>query len=82
MDKELAFFENLTKKSSEGINGSRGKHTDVYTNDITSVTRNLDIFMIGAVPFNTLVQQAGKAKTIEIFSVSMRNIKIALQSKN
>ena len=37
--------------------------------------------MIGAALFNTLVQQASHTKNIEIFSISICNIKKALASK-
>ena len=38
----------------------------------------MDILMIGAMPFNTLVQQASHAKNMEIFSISIRNIEKTL----
>ncbi len=38
----------------------------------------MDISMIGAVPFNTLVQRASHAKNMEIFSISIRDIEKAL----
>ena len=42
----------------------------------------IDISMIGAAPFNTLVQQASHAKNIEIFSISICNIEKALAPKS
>lgn len=54
-DKELTFFENLTKKSLEGVYSSFCKHINAQTNDITSDAKNLDIFIISAALFNTIV---------------------------
>ena len=42
----------------------------------------MDISMIGAVPFNTLVQQASHAKNMEIFSISIHDIEKALAPKS
>ena len=42
----------------------------------------MDISMIGATPFNTLVQRASYTKNMEIFSISIRNIEKALVSKS
>ena len=42
----------------------------------------IDISMIGAAPFNMLVQQASYAKNMEIFSILIRNIKKALAPKS
>lgn len=81
MDQELAVLGNLTKESPKDVYTSNRKHIDIHTNDITSTARNLNIFIISAVALNTLVRQAGKARDIEIFNVSMRNIEITLQLK-
>ena len=43
---------------------------------------NIDISMIGAAPFNTLVQQASHAKNMEIFSILIRDIEKALAPKS
>ena len=50
------------------------------TADITSAARKLDISMIGAAPFNHLVQKS-KKDGIQIFSVTLQNINIALTLK-
>ena len=42
----------------------------------------IDISMIGAAPFNTLVQQASHAKNMEIFSISICDIEKALAPKS
>ena len=42
----------------------------------------IDISMIGAAPFNTLVQQASHAKNMKILSISIRNIEKALAPKS
>ena len=42
----------------------------------------MDILMIEAVPFNTLVQQASHAKNMEILSISIRDIEKALAPKS
>ena len=42
----------------------------------------MDISMIGAAPFNTLVQRASHAKNMEIFSISIRDIEKALAPKS
>ena len=42
----------------------------------------MDISMIGAAPFNTLVQRASYAKNMEIFSISIRDIEKALAPKS
>lgn len=81
IDKELAFFENLNEESPESARGSCSKHINRHIDDITSITRNLNICRISVAPFNTLVRQVRKAKDIEIFSVLMRDMKIALQLK-
>lgn len=73
---EFAFFKTSIKDTTETCRGR-----DTHINDITNAAKNLDICMIGAAPFNTFVRQAGKARDIEIFSISMRDIKIALQPK-
>ena len=41
----------------------------------------MDISMIGAAPFNTLVQRVSHAKNMEIFSISIRDMKKALAPK-
>lgn len=74
-------MENLTEELFESAHGSRGKPTDGPTNSIISIAENLEICMISATPFNTLVLRAEKARDIEVFNVSMRNMKIAPQSK-
>ena len=53
------------------------------TENITSAaSRPLDISMIGAAPFNHLVQQSQKNPSqIQIFSVTLRDINIALAPK-
>ena len=42
----------------------------------------MDISMIGAAPFNTLMQRVSHAKNMVIFSISIRNIKKALAPKS
>ena len=42
----------------------------------------MDILMIGAAPFNTLVQQASYTKNMEIFSISICDIEKALAPKS
>ena len=42
----------------------------------------MDISIIGAAPFNTLVQQVSYAKNMEIFSISIRNIEKVLAPKS
>ena len=42
----------------------------------------IDISMIGAATFNTLMQQASYAKNIEIFSISVRDIEKTLALKS
>ena len=42
----------------------------------------MDISMIEAAPFNTLVLQASHAKNIEVFSILIRNIEKPLASKS
>ncbi len=42
----------------------------------------MDISMIGAAPFNTLVQRASCAKNMEIFSISIRDIEKALAPRS
>ena len=42
----------------------------------------MDISMIGATPFNMLVQQASHTKNMEIFSILIRNIKKTLTLKS
>ena len=43
---------------------------------------NMNILMIRAAPFNTLVQQASHAKNMEIFSILIRNIEKTLVPKS
>lgn len=78
MRQKLAFFDNLTKKSPEAIRGSRGKYTNVHTNDIISAARNFDILMITAAPFKSFIQRAKKTRDMEIFTILMCNIEIIL----
>ena len=42
----------------------------------------MDILIIRATSFNTLVQQASHAKNMEIFSILIRNIEKTLASKS
>ena len=42
----------------------------------------IDISMIEAAPFNTLMQQVSHAKNMEIFSILIRNIEKALAPKS
>ena len=52
------------------------------TEDITSAARRMNISMIGAAPFNHLVQQSQKnSSRTQIFSVTLRDINIALAPK-
>ena len=52
------------------------------TKDITSAARKMNISMIGAAPFNHLVQQSQKNPSeVQIFSVTLRDINIALAPK-
>ena len=56
------------------------KHTP--TKDITSAARKtMDIGMIGAAPFNHLVQKSQKDSRFQIFSVTLQDINIALTPK-
>ena len=54
------------------------------TEDIASAAarKTMDISMIGAAPFNHLIQQSQKNSEIQIFSVTLRDINIALAPKN
>ena len=74
---DTAAASNLTKHCTTG----EAKNP---TKDITSAARKImDISMIGAAPFNHLVQhsQSQKGLGIQIFSVTLRDIIIALASK-
>ena len=52
------------------------------TEDITSAAKKVNISMIGAAPFNHLVQQSQKNPSeVQIFSVTLRDINIALAPK-
>ena len=52
------------------------------TEDITSAARKtINISMIGAAPFNHLVQKSQKDSRFQIFSVTLRDINIALAPK-
>lgn len=42
----------------------------------------IDILIIGIIPFNILIQQASYIKNIEIFSITIYNIKKVLTSKS
>lgn len=62
INQKLILLENFIKKSLEEVYDSCKKYTNAHTNDISSDTRNLDICIINAASFNTLVQQVEKAK--------------------
>ena len=79
MNRELTLLENLNNDND--IDSTSTARTP--TKDITSAARSMDISMIGAVPFNRLVQhsQSQKGSGIQIFSVTLRDINIALAPK-
>ena len=74
MNRELTLLEN---PNDNGIDTKKPtKHT------ISAASKPLDISMIGAAPFNHLVQQSQKNPSrIQIFSVILRDINIALAPK-
>ena len=73
MTRELMLVKNSSVEAT-----SAALHTP--NGDITSAARRLDISMIGAAPFNHLVQKSRK-DGIQIFSVTLRDINIALTPK-
>ena len=78
MNRELTLLETPTKHRTSAAEHA-AKHTP--TGDITSAARKLNISMIGAAPFNHLVQKSQKDSRIQIFSVNLRDINIALAPK-
>ena len=80
MNRELALQEGFNLNSTSAAENA-AEHSP--TKDITSAARKLGINMIGAAPFNHLVQrsQSKKDSNIQIFSVTLRDIDIALAPK-
>ena len=74
MNRELTLLDNPIVTETTGV--ARNP-----TGDITSAARNMNISMIGAAPFNHLVQQSQKNLEIQIFSITLRDINIALAPK-
>lgn len=78
MNRELALLDSPVETTCTAA-------ASTSTVDITSAAsgKTLNISMIGAAPFNTLIQQyqTGKVKDMQIFSASMRDIEIALAPK-
>lgn len=76
---------NQKLKLQENVNLSAAENAALrtLTADITSAARGLNISMIGAAPFNHLVQksQSNKNSEIQIFSVILQDINIALTPK-
>ena len=76
MNRELTLLDNPSVDSA-----SAARRT-TPTADITSAARNLNINMIGAAPFNHLVQKSRRNPSeVQIFSVTLRDIDIALAPK-
>ena len=74
------------KNPTAGVARQPTKHTTGEarnpTKDIISAARNtMNISMIGAAPFNHLVQKSQKDSRFQIFSVTLRDINIALAPK-
>lgn len=76
IEQEFAFIKTPNKETTEAH-----WERDPQIDNTTSAARNLHICMIGAAPFNTFVRQPRKARDIKIFSILMRDIEIALQTK-
>lgn len=81
IDQELALFKNFTRELPERAHGLYAKYYGKYTDDMISAAQNIDISMIGASLLNTPIRQVEKLRDIEILSVSIHDIKIAIQSK-
>ena len=81
MNRELTLLDNpiVTKPIVTKSAGAARQPTKSTATSATS--RPLDISMIGAAPFNHLVQQSQKNSQIQIFSVTLRDINIALVPK-
>ena len=78
MERELKLQEDFSPDSTS-VAGNEALRTP--TADITSVARKLNINMIGAGPFNHLIEKSKKDSAIQIFAVSLRDIDIALAPK-
>ena len=78
MNQELTLLETPTKHCTSAAEHA-AKHTPI--GDITSAARKLNISMIGVAPFNHLVRKSQKDSRIQIFSVTLRDINIALAPK-
>ena len=70
MNQELLRLEDWV---SSTVSDSKKEFAELLTMDIT---------IIGAAPFNTLVQRASHAKNVEIFSILIRDIEKALAPKS
>ena len=80
MNRELTLLDNPIVTNNSSAAEHAVEHTP--TGDITSAVRKLNINMIGAAPFNHLVQQSQKNPSrIQIFSITLRDINIALAPK-
>ena len=82
MNQELTLLDNpiVTKHCRTSAAEHAAEHTP--TKDITSAARRLDISVIGAAPFNHLVQKSQKNPSeVQIFSITLRDINIALAPK-
>ena len=82
INQELTLLNNLivTKYCRTSTTEHAAEHT--LTKDITNAARRLNISMIGAAPFNHLVQKSQKNPSeVQIFSVTLRDINIALAPK-
>ena len=93
MNQELTLLENLNNNDIDTAGAARqptehctsaaehaAEHTP--TGDITSAaSKTMNINMIGAAPFNHLVQKSQKDSRFQIFSVTLRDINIALALK-
>ena len=77
INQELKLLDNSS------VDNTSAAHTRTPTADITSLARKLNVSMIGAAPFNHLVQksQSTKDSGIQIFSVTLKDINIALNPK-
>ena len=77
MNRELTLLDNLI------VTKHTGAAKNLTKDIISAARRTIDISMIGAAPFNYLVQhsQSQKGSGIQIFSVTLRDINIALAPK-
>ena len=87
INQELTLLETPTKycitNAAKHAVKHKTKHAALHTptKDITSTAKRLDISIISAAPFNHLVQQSQKNLNIQIFSVTLQDINIALAPK-